>query len=131
MLTRLSALLADVARLKLSEEEHQAVEIARLRAESGNLSYQQQYREASEFFDLEIVQALQARVEQVMGAIKWFARQGPDRKERLQTLSRLIKTLLGLDLITFCYLLHVAEVASWALGEGSGDFRSCHGTGVR
>lgn len=112
MLTRLSALLVDVAGLKLSEEEHRAVEIARLRAESGNLSYQQQFWEASEFFDLEIVQALQEQVEQVIGAIAWFANPGPDRQERLQTLSRFIKMLLGFDFLTFCYLLHVARVAS-------------------
>ena len=41
------------------------------------------------------------------------------QEERLQRLSRLMDTLLGLDLITFCYLLHVAQVASWASGKSA------------
>lgn len=117
MLTRLSALLKDMVRLKLSEEEHRAVQVAILRAQSGRLTAQEQFGEASEFFGLEIVQALQQHTEQIMEATKWFARPGPDKQERLLTLSRFINNLLGLDFLTFCYLVHVAHVASLPPGS--------------
>jgi len=73
--------------------------------------------DASEFFSLETVQALQEHTEQIMEATKWFARPGPDKQERLLTLSRFINSLLGLDFLTFCYLVHVAHVASLPPGS--------------
>jgi hypothetical protein len=117
MLTKLSALLQDLVRLELSQEEHRAVQVAMLRAQSGSLTAQEQFMDASEFFSLEIVQALQEYTEQIMEATKWFARPGPDKQERLLTLSRFINSLLGLDFLTFCYLVHVAHVASLLPGS--------------
>lgn len=117
MLTKLSALLQDLVRLELSQEEHRAVQVAMLRAQSGSLTAQEQFMDASEFFSLEIVQALQEYTEQIMEATKWFARPGPDKQERLLTLSRFINSLLGLDFLTFCYLVHVADVASLPPGS--------------
>ena len=117
MLTKLSALLQDLVRLELSQEEHRAVQVAMLRAQSGSLTAQEQFMDASEFFSLEIVQALQEYTEQIMEAMKWFARPGPDKQERLLTLSRFINSLLGLDFLTFCYLVHVAHVTSLPPGS--------------
>ena len=117
MLTKLSALLQDLVRLELSQEEHRAVQVAMLRAQSGSLTAQEQFMDASEFFSLEIVQALQEYTEQIMEATKWFARPGPNKQERLLTLSRFINSLLGLDFLTFCYLVHVAHVASLLPGS--------------
>ena len=117
MLTKLSALLQDLVRLELSQEEHRAVQVAMLRAQSGSLTAQEQFMDASEFFSLETVQALQEHTEQIMEATKWFARPGPDKQERLLTLSRFINSLLGLDFLTFCYLVHVAHVASLPPGS--------------
>jgi hypothetical protein len=117
MLTKLSALLQDLVRLELSQEEHRAVQVAMLRAQIGSLTAHEQFMDASEFFSLETVQALQEHTEQIMEATKWFARPGPDKQERLLTLSRFINSLLGLDFLTFCYLVHVAHVASLPPGS--------------
>ena len=117
ILARLAAVLEDVARLKLSREEHRAVQVALRRAQSGCLAAEEQFIGASGFFGLQIVQALREHTEQLMEATKWLARPGPGRQARLLKLSRFICKLLGLDLLTFCYLVHVAHVASLALGS--------------
>ncbi len=117
ILARLAALLEDVARLDFSREEHRAVQVAMRRAQSGSLTAQEQFIDASGFFGMEIVRALRENTEQIMEATKWFARPGPDKQERLLTLSRFINSLLGLDFLTFCYLVHVAHVASLPPGS--------------
>jgi hypothetical protein len=119
ILTRLSALLKNLARLELSQEEHRALQVAMRRAQSASLTTEEQFVDASEFFSLEIVEALQDCTTQIIEAIRWLARPGADKEERLQKLSRLVNTLLGLDFMSFCYLLHVAQVASWASGESA------------
>lgn len=116
VLARLSALLEDAARAGLGGEECRAVRRAMQRAESGTLTPQEEFFDAREFFSSDIVEALQERTDQIIEAIRFLARPGPDKEERLQRLSRLINTLLGLDLMTFCNLLHVAQVASRASG---------------
>lgn len=110
VMSQLSALLEEILPVDLGQEEYRAVKAAMLRAQSGNLSAQQQFMDASEFFDFDIVQALQERAEQIMQAMKWFARQGRGKQERLLALRRMIDSLLGLDFLTFCYLVHVAHV---------------------
>ena len=117
MLARLAEVLEDMALLEFSMEDHRAVHIAMLRAQSGSLTDQDQFLDASEFFGLEIVLALQKHTGEIIEATKWLARPGPDREERLLTFRRLISRLLGLDLMTFLYLLHVAHVASLLPGS--------------
>jgi len=98
-------------------EEHRAVHVAIRRAQSGSLTDHEQFLDASEFFALEIVQALQEHTAEITEATKWLARPGSDREERLRTFRQLISRLLGLDLLTFLYLLHVAHVASLLPGN--------------
>jgi len=112
ILARLVAVLEDVARLKLSREEHRAVQIAMRRAQSGSLTAQEQFMDASELFGLEIVEALQEHTGGIMEAARWLARPGPDKRARLMALSGSVSKMLGLDLFTFLYLEHVAHLAS-------------------
>jgi hypothetical protein len=88
-----------------------------LRAQSGSLSDQEQFLDASEFFGLEIVQALKEHTGEIIEATKWLGRPGSDREERLLKFRQLISRLLGLDLLTFLYLLHAARVASLPPGS--------------
>jgi hypothetical protein len=106
-----------MALLEFSMEDHRAVHIAMRRAQSGSLTDHEQFLEASEFFALEIVQALQEHTGEIIEATKWLGRPGSDREERLLTFRQLISRLLGLDLLTFLYLLHVARVASLPPGS--------------
>jgi hypothetical protein len=117
MLTQLAEVLEDMPLFDFSMEDHRAVHVAMLRAQSGTLTDQEQFLDASEFFGLEIVQALQAHTGEITEAAKWLGRPGLDREERLRTFRQLISQLLGLDLLTFLYLLHVARVASLPPGS--------------
>jgi hypothetical protein len=117
ILAQLAGVLEDLPLFDFSIEEHRAVHVAMLRAQSGSLSDQEQFLDASEFFGLEIVQALQQHTGEIADATKWLARPGSDREERLRTLRQLISQLMGLDLLTFLYLLHVAHVASLPPGS--------------
>jgi hypothetical protein len=112
MLAQLAEVLENMPLFDFSMEEHRAVHVAMLRAQSGSLTDEEQFLEASEFFGLEIVLALKEHTGEIIEATKWLGRPGSDREERLLTFRRLISQLLGLDLLTFLYLLHVAHVAS-------------------
>ena len=80
VLARLSALLEDAARAGLGQEECRAVRVAMQRAESGTLTPLEEFFDMSEFFSLEIVEALQERTAQIIEAIRWLARSGPDKR---------------------------------------------------
>jgi hypothetical protein len=117
MLSRLAEVLEDLPLFDFSMDQHRAVHVAMLRAQSGSLTDQEQFLDASEFFGLEIVRALQEHTGEIIEATKWLGRPGSDREERLLTFRRLVSRLLGLDLLTFLYLLHVAHVASLLPGS--------------
>jgi len=117
ILARLVAVLEDVARLKLSREEHRAVQVALRRAQSGCLTAEERFIDAGGLFGLQIVRALREHAEQVMEAARWLARPGPDTRARLMALSGSVSKMLGLDLFTFLYLVHVAHLASLIPGS--------------
>jgi hypothetical protein len=117
VMSQLSALLEEMPPRDLSREEYRGLRIAIRRAQSGSLTPQEEFFDAREFFSSEIVEALQERTAQIIEAIRWLARPGPGKQERLLRLNRLINTTLGFDFLTFCYLVHVAQLASLPSGS--------------